>query len=173
MAWLDACKLMIGDHVTKTADSEQSRAFRGNGDSDGICMAEVEVDIETGVVKVIKLVNAQQVGKAINRKLVESQIVGAAIQGISFALFEDRILNEVNGAGVNPNMEWYKIAGPCDMPEIVPIIDSPDDYTGARAAGEPPIVGVPGAIGNAVANAIGKRVYSMPITPAKVLAALA
>lgn len=171
MTWPDACKLIVGENLTLTA-SKGDPKFKGEGDSDGTCLAEVAVDTETGIVRVIKLVVSQQCGFPVNRKTAESQILGGAIQGLSFALFEDRIINAENGAMVNPNMEWYKIAGPLDMPEIIPILDVPPGTTGVRSLGEPPIIGVPAAIANAVANATGARVRSLPITPAKVLAAL-
>ncbi len=171
LAWLDACKLIGTDYISAVV-SKPDPKYRGEGESDGVCLAEVEVDVETGVVKLIKIVTVQQCGVPVNRKIAESQVVGGTIQGISFAMFEDRVMCEVNGAHVNPNLEWYKIAGPVDMPEIVPILDVPDGFTGVRSLGEPPIIGVPGAIANAVTNAIGARVRTLPITPARVLAAL-
>jgi len=73
---------------------------------------------------------------------------------------------------VNPNMEWYKIAGPRDVPEIVPVIWRGSADPGVNSLGEPPVIPTPGAIGCAVANAIGVPVRSLPITPDKVLAAL-
>jgi len=146
--------------------------YRGKGDSDGVALAEVAVDTETGVVRVLKVVIVQQCGIVVNRKTAESQIAGSAIQGVGFALFEERIMNAVNGAHVNPNMEWYKLPGPVDIPEIVPILDVPEDATGVRSLGEPTLVGVPAAIANAVANATGARVRSLPLTPAKVMAAM-
>ncbi len=171
MGWQDACKLIVPDYLGATI-SKGDPKFRGEGDSDGVCMAEVEVDTETGIVRVIKMVTIQQCGVPVNRKTGESQVVGGTIQALGFALFEERVLNAVNGAPVNPNMEWYKLPGPVDMPEIIPILDVPKTATGVRSLGEPPIIGGPGAIANAVANAIGARVRSLPITPAKVLAAL-
>lgn len=170
LGWTELCKTIGTDPLSFLGKAEPK--FRGEGDSDGVCAAEVEVDVETGIVRLIKLAVVQQCGMPVNRKIAESQIVGGAIQGIGYTMFEDRILDASNGAPVNPNMEWYKLPGPADMPEIVPILDSPDDYTGVRSLGEPPIIGVPGAIAGAVANAIGARVRSLPITPAKVLAAL-
>lgn len=170
MSWTDACKLIGTDHLSFVGNHDEK--YRGEGDSEGVCAAEVEVDTETGVVKLIKIVTVQACGMPVNRKAAESQIIGGTIQGIGYTMFEERILDAVNGACVNPNMEAYKLPGPADMPELIPILDVPEGYTGVRALGEPPIVGVPGAIANAVANAIGARVYSLPITPAKVLAAL-
>lgn len=74
---------------------------------------------------------------------------------------------------VNPNMEWYKILGPVDCPEILPILWAEGENLGARSVGEPPVIPTAGAVANAVANAIGARVRHLPITPNKVLAALA
>lgn len=170
MSWEEACKLIAEEHLSVVASKDEK--YFGTGDSEGVCAVQADVDTETGVIKLVKVVTIQACGVPVNRKTVESQIIGGTIQGISFAMFEERILNAVNGAHVNPNMESYKIAGPADMPEIVPIIDVPEGVTGIRAAGEPPIVGVPGAIANAVANAIGARMRSLPLTPSKVLAAL-
>lgn len=170
MGWEEACRLITEDHLSVTGQADAK--YRGTGDSYGVCGVELEVDTETGIIRLIKIVNVQQCGVPVNRKAVESQICGGTIQGISFALFEERILNEDTGAPVNANMEAYKIAGPADMPEIVAIIDVPEGTTGVRAVGEPPIIGVSPAIANAVANAIGVRIPSLPLTPAKVLAAI-
>ena len=94
------------------------------------------------------------------------------IQGLSFALFEDRLLDPGLGSMVNPNMEFYKIAGPKDVPEITPVIWESGGKS-VNSLGEPPVIPTPGAIGCAVFNAIGVPVRSMPITPARVLDALA
>jgi len=88
-------------------------------------------------------------------------------------LFEDRILNRQTGAMVNPVMDQYKIAGPVDVPEIIPIIWREEREVSVNSLGEPPVVATPGAIGTAVANAIGVQVRAMPMMPDKVLAALA
>ena len=120
-----------------------------------------------------QIVALQNVGLPVNRNTIENQITGAVIQGLSFCLFEDRILNRQTGAMVNPNMDMYKIAGPVDVPEIVPVIWREDRDVGVNSLGEPPVVPTPGAIATAVANAIGAQVRSMPLTPDKVLAAVA
>jgi xanthine dehydrogenase YagR molybdenum-binding subunit len=137
--------------------------------------AEVDVDVETGIVQVKKVVALQEVGLPVNRHTIENQITGAVIQGLSFCLFEDRILNRQTGAMVNPNMDMYKIAGPKDVPEIIPIIwrSRPNEQVGVNSLGEPPCVPTPGAIACAVANAIGVQVRTMPLVSRNVLAALA
>jgi xanthine dehydrogenase YagR molybdenum-binding subunit len=142
----------------------------------GVQFAEVEVDTETGQVKVLKVVAVHDCGRAINRLTTKSQINGGVIQGLSYALFEDRLLDRQTGRMVNPNLEQYKIAGALDMPEIdVVIFDvyNGSNNTGAVGIGEPATVPTAAAIANAVYNAIGVRIFELPITPARVLAALA
>jgi xanthine dehydrogenase YagR molybdenum-binding subunit len=135
--------------------------------------ADVNVDVETGILRVNKIVALQNVGLPVNRLTIKNQICGAVIQGLSFCLFEDRILNRQTGAMVNPNMDMYKIAGPMEVPEIIPVIWREERDVGVNSLGEPPVVPTPGAIATAVANAIGAPVRSMPLTPDKVLAAVA
>lgn len=171
-SWRDACKKIAGEKFTVTG-SHNSKYY-GKGSSEAVQFAEVEVDTETGLVRVLRVVAVQNCGRAVNRLLAESQIVGGVIQGCSYALYEEKLLDPKTGAMVNPNLEQYKILGPRDCPEIEPIIwtDEGDDL-GARSLGEPPVVPTAGAVANAIANAIGTRVRSLPITPAKILAALA
>ena len=98
------------------------------------------------------------------------------IQGVSWALFENRILDRNVGTMVNPNLESYKILAPKDMFEAVAIVTevaNAGNNTSAAGIGEPPIVPTLAAIANAVFNATGARVRSLPITPDQVLAALA
>jgi xanthine dehydrogenase YagR molybdenum-binding subunit len=174
MDWAKACKLMTEDKLSFTNSEDGSYGGRSKQtQSEAVQFADVSVDTETGIVKVNKVVALQNVGLPVNRNTIENQLAGAVIQGISFVLFEDRILNRQNGAMVNPNMDMYKIAGPQDVPEIVPIIWREDRDVGVNSLGEPPIVATPGAIATAVANAIGVQVRSMPITPDKVLSAIA
>jgi xanthine dehydrogenase YagR molybdenum-binding subunit len=173
LEWERACRLMSEDRLSFQADEDEPFWKTPTG-SEAVQFAEVEVDIETGIIRVKKIVALQEVGLPVNRHTVENQITGAVIQGLSFCLFEDRILNRQTGAMVNANMDMYKIAGPKDVPEIVPVIwrSRPDEAVGVNSLGEPPAVPTAGAIGCAVANAIGVQVRSMPLTPAKVLAAL-
>ncbi len=171
MDWAEACRLIRDDRLTFSVSEDG--AYRSKPtDSDAVQFVEVEVDTETGIVRVVKIVALQDVGQAVNRHTAENQVTGAVIQGLSFALFEDRILDPTLGAMVNPDMEFYKIAGPADVPEIVPVLWRSRDDVSVNSLGEPPVIPTPGAIGCAVANAIGARVRTMPITPARVLAAL-
>jgi xanthine dehydrogenase YagR molybdenum-binding subunit len=123
-----------------------------------------------------RMVTIQDAGRVIDKLLFESQLVGGAIQGLSYALFEHRILDRNYGPQVNADFINYKIAGPMEMPEIIPVafdLANAGNNCGMMGLGEPPNIPAAAAIGNAVFNAIGVRIRSLPITPDKVLAALA
>jgi xanthine dehydrogenase YagR molybdenum-binding subunit len=171
MEWAKACRLMTDDHLSFTTDQDGDFVKPPTG-SEAVQFADVSVDTETGIIKVNRIVALQNVGLPVNRNTIENQLTGGVIQGISFVLFEDRILNRQTGAMVNPVMDQYKIAGPVDVPEIIPIIWREDREVSVNSLGEPPTVPTAGAIATAVASAIGAQVRSMPLTPDKVLAAL-
>ena len=101
-------------------------------------------------------------------------MAGGVIMGVNYALFEDRIMDANTGRQVNPDMEFYKLAGLADIGRFrVHMMTGPGyDERGVIGLGEPPVVSPGAAISNAVANAIGVRVPTIPITPARVLAAL-
>ena len=140
------------------------------GDTAGVQFADVEVDTETGLVKVIKIVAIQDCGLVVNRLTTESQINGAVIMGLGYALLEERIMDDQTGKMINANLEDYKVPGTMEIPEIVSIAyDTDRKITGI---GEPPTIPTAGAIANAVYNAIGVRIRELPITPDKVLNAL-
>ncbi|MBK8914067.1 MAG: molybdopterin-dependent oxidoreductase [Phycisphaerales bacterium] len=170
-SWIAACRKM-GEESFSVVGSF-NKAYWGKGGSEAVQFAEVEVDTHTGIVRVTKVVALQACGRPVNRLTAENQVIGGVIQGVSYALFEEKILDPVTGAMLNPNLEQYKILGPSDCPEIIPILWAEGDDLGVRAIGEPPVVPTAGAVANAIANAIGARVRSLPISPAKVLAALA
>ncbi len=141
----------------------------------GVQFAEVAVDTETGVVKVEKVTAVHDCGRPINPLALESQINGGVLQGISFSMYENRILDRNTGIPVNPDLEFYKIAGPREVPQIkIHIIE---DYlalssTDASGIGEPSTIPTSAAIANAFYNATGARIRQLPMTPANVLAAL-
>lgn len=142
----------------------------------GAQFAEVEVDTETGIVRVLKIVAIQDCGRIVNRLTAESQVAGGVIQGISYALFEERILDRRTGGMVNPDMLFYKMCGSMDVPEIEVILfelNNGGNNVGMMGLGEPPKVPTAGAIANAVAHAIGARIRELPITPWRVLEAMA
>lgn len=141
----------------------------------GVQFAEVEVDTGTGSIKVERIVAVHDCGRPMNRLTIDSQMNGGIIQGISYALYEDRILDRNTGVMVNPNLESYKIAGAMEVPKIEShIIDLnlSQSSTGAIGIGEPATIPTSAAIANAVYHAIGVRINELPMTPAKVLAAL-
>lgn len=142
----------------------------------GVQFAEVEVDTVTGRVRVLRVVAAHDSGRIINPQTFNSQIYGGIIQGIGYALTEERIVDEGRGTVLNANLEWYKVPTIADIPSIENIlIDIPDpraNSTGAKGAGEPGIIPTAAAIANAVADALGVRIDVLPITPARVLEAL-
>jgi len=149
---------------------------RWNSPPTGAFFAEVEVNTETGRVKVIRLVTAMDCGKAINPTAVEGQLEGGMQQGLGYGLTEDYIINKDTGVVESDNYDNYKMPGVLDMPETtkVIIIDEPDPRGpfGAKGVGEPGMVGVAPAIANAIYDAIGVRIRELPITPEKVLKAL-
>jgi xanthine dehydrogenase YagR molybdenum-binding subunit len=162
-------------------DGQQGGGGRGRGRGGpggqigGVQFAEVSVDTRTGIIKVERVVAVHDCGRPINPLAVESQINGGVIQGISYALYENRILDRNTAVMVNPNLEQYKIPGSREMPVIEPIVI--EQYwarssTDAAGIGEPATVPTAAAIANAVYNAIGVRVRSLPMTPATVLLAL-
>ncbi|HEU5250187.1 MAG TPA: molybdopterin cofactor-binding domain-containing protein, partial [Thermoanaerobaculia bacterium] len=137
---------------------------------------EVEVDADTGQVRVVRAVCAHECGRWINPLLVESQIQGGLVQGMGMALFEERSMDPRNGMMLNDNMLSYFVPTALDAPEEHVAIDAgspdPSNTINAKGIGEPPLVAAGGAIANAVYNAIGARVRAYPITPDKVLDAL-
>jgi xanthine dehydrogenase molybdenum-binding subunit len=146
-----------------------------NSPPTGAFFAEVEVNTETGKVKVIKFVTAIDCGKAINPMSVEGQLEGGIQQGIGYGLTEDYIINKNTGVIESNNYDTYRMPGFLDMPQTeVVIIDKPDPKGpfGAKGVGEPALVGVAPAIANAIYDAIGVRIRDLPVTPEKVLNAL-
>ncbi len=142
----------------------------------GAQFAEVEVDTQTGKVTVLKVSAAHDIGRVLNPKTMENQFHGGIIQGLSFALMEERIIDPETGSVLTTNMHDYKIPTIMDTPEIeVMIVSDADNLissVGAKGCGEPAHIPTAGAIANAVYNALGVRIKSLPITPDKVLAAL-
>jgi xanthine dehydrogenase YagR molybdenum-binding subunit len=142
----------------------------------GAQFAEVEVDTMSGNVKVLKVVAAHDIGQVLNPKTMKNQMYGGITQGIGFALMEQRVLGRNTGKVLNPNLHDYKIPTIKDIPEIeVHIVSEADTLissTGVKGTGEPAMIPTAGAIANAVYNAIGVRIKSLPITPDKVLQAL-
>ena len=175
LAWKHACAKLPQEGVSATAERAENHGDAWKRFTSGAQFAQVEVDTETGLVRVKKVVAVHDCGLVVNALTTESQIQGGVIQGVSYALYENRILDGATGRMVNPNVEQYKIAGAKDVPEIevvlVPVWDGVNS-THSVGIGEPATVPTAGAIANAVSHAIGTRIRKLPITPEVVLEAL-
>jgi len=181
-SWKQVCSRIVGSQLSATGSRARNWDTWISTAKDvlpvtnaGVQFADVEVDTQTGQVRVIKVVAVHDAGRVINRLTCESQVIGGVIQSLGYALMENRILDRVTGRMVNPDLEFYKIPCAEDVPEIVPIMFEAyfgQSNTDVIGLGEPPKVPGAGAIGNAIYNAIGARIYSTPFTPDKVLAAL-
>ncbi len=169
----EACGAIAANGLTGHGswDQREMRNDPTTGHSHGVQFADLHVDTETGIIRVNRIVAIQSCGKVICRKTAESQILGGVIQGLSYALFENKIHDPQLGAMLNPNLESYKIAGTADIPHIEPILWT-KNQTGTRSLGEPPTIPTSGAIACAVFNAIGVPVRQLPLTPDLVLKAL-
>ncbi len=176
ISWKDACaKLQVKTIQATGKNPDASKCKLGDSGVGGVQIADVSVDTETGLIKINKMVAVQDCGLIISMKTAESQCYGALIMGITYALFEEKIMDQITGRMLNNNMEFYKLAGIGDIGElVVHMMTGPGyDERGTIGLGEPPVISPGAAISNAVANAIGVRVPTIPLTPDKVLAALA
>ena len=141
----------------------------------GAQFAEVEVDTETGQVRVVKVVAVHEAGRAINPAMFENQVNGGVMMGLGYALLERRTMDETEGRVINPNLEDYKMVSSFELPEIETIIVepiTPMNNVGGKGLGEPPTVPTAAAVANAVAHALGLRIYELPLAPDRVLDAL-
>jgi xanthine dehydrogenase YagR molybdenum-binding subunit len=142
----------------------------------GAQFAQVEVDTETGDVRVERIVAVHDSGRVINPLTLSSQVEGGVLQGLGYGLTEQRVLDRAFGAVLNADLENYKIPTAMDVPEIAQdMIDLPDHYVnnlGSKGVGEPPIIPTAPAIANAIADAIGVRIRQLPMTREKILEAL-
>ena len=175
LAFTDACKLMTVPSIEAVGERFRNyETFKGG--VFGAQFAEVEVDTHTGLVRVLSMAAVQDCGVVVSKKTAESQVMGAMIQGISYALHEQRIVDHKAGRMVNGDFLNYKLTGSEDMPSMDVVmlsVANGGNNVGACGVGEPAAVAPAAAIANAVANAIGVPVRSLPITPDKVLKALA
>ncbi|MCB9272828.1 MAG: xanthine dehydrogenase family protein molybdopterin-binding subunit [Lewinellaceae bacterium] len=181
MTFAEATKHMPTSQVLATASRSanyngfESGQWLGHGRLGAVQFAEVSVDTETGFVKVERVVAAHSCGRPINPMQVESQINGGVIMGVGYALYEDRIMDLNTGHHINTGLDTYKLPHAREIPQIeTHIIEHYDAHssTDASGIGEPANIATAAAIANAVYNAIGVRIYELPITPQKVLAAL-
>ena len=170
----DVCRRIAGDSLG--ADGDHVPAYAGfSGAQAGCQFAEVEVDLETGIVRVCEVVAVHDAGLIVNPLTARSQVNGGVIMGVGFALFEHRALDPQCGLMMNPTMDDYKLTGARDVPDIRVIfveVANGVTNTGVLGLGEVVHVATAAAIGCAVADAIGVPVRSLPLTPDRVLAAL-
>jgi len=176
VTWKDACAKLGAMPITthgRNPDKEHPPDLTNSGVG-GVQMADVSVDTETGIVRVNKMVAVQDCGLIVSMTQATSQCTGALNMGISYALYEEKIMDPVSGRMLNADMEHYRLAGIGDIGElVVHMMTGPGyDERGVIGLGEPPVISPGAAISNAVANAIGVRVPEIPITPNRVLAAL-
>jgi xanthine dehydrogenase YagR molybdenum-binding subunit len=155
LAWKQAAASLPAAGITAHGEWRADLQARG---VHGVCFAEVEVDVETGHVKPIKMVHIQDCGLPLNRLAMESQINGGMIQQL--------------GIQLNPGFGDYKLPGSLEMPEMVPLIDDEDKREAVIGMSEGCIIPAVGALVNAVFNATGLRVRELPITPDKILMGL-
>ena len=169
LSWQQAVAALPAAGITSHGEWRADLQARG---VHGVCFAEVEVDVETGFVKPIKMVHIQDGGLPLNRLTMESQINGGVIQSIGMALWEGRVMDAQLGMQLNPGFGDYKLPGSLEMPELVPIIDDDDKREAVIGIAEGCIIPAVGALANAVFNATGVRVRELPITPDKILMGL-
>lgn len=181
MTFKEATKLMRTSQISKVASrSDDYEGFQqpwglAYGDLGSVQFAEVTVNTDTGFVKVDKVVAAHSCGRPLNMGQLESQINGGVIQGVSYALYENRVMDKGTGHMMNANVDQYKTPLSMEIPEIENLIIeeySARSSTDAYGIGEPANIATAAAIANAVYNAIGVRIYEIPITPASILKAL-
>lgn len=173
LSWKEACAKLGATSITAHGTNPGEGDLTNSGVG-GVQMADVSVDTETGIVKINKMVGVQDCGLVISPKQAESQVLGAMIMGISYSLYEEKVMDQTTGTMLNTNMDMYRLAGLGDVGELVVHLMSGPGYDerGVIGIGEPPTVSPGAAISNAVANAIGVRVPFLPLTPERVLEAL-
>ncbi len=169
-------KMVMAEYFYDPDNENLDREFKGNLSMTyayGTHGVEVEVDRETGKVKILKYVAAHDVGRAINPMLLEGQIYGAVCMGVGYGLTEQLILDK--GECMNPSLRDYKLLTAKDVLPVEPILVETMDRDGpfgAKGIGEPGCVPTAPAIANAIYDATGIRIFDLPITPEKILKAL-
>jgi CO/xanthine dehydrogenase Mo-binding subunit len=169
----------VRDAARAAATSPEGSAERAANPDDvtiqtcGAQCVEVEVDVETGEVTVLRVVAAHDCGRVVNPRLVESQVIGGITQGLGYALYEHRVVDAPLGLVLNANLEEYKVPTVADIPDIVDATESMPDARanalGVKGIGEPPIIPIAPAIANAVFDATGVRVHALPILRERLL----
>jgi CO/xanthine dehydrogenase Mo-binding subunit len=142
----------------------------------GVHVVEVAVDVETGEVVVERVAAIHDVGRIVNPLGASSQVEGGVIQGIGHTFSEDRLLDPETGRVLTTSLDAYRMPTIADVPEIIcEFVDVPDEHLtnlGSKGLGEPPIVPIAAAIGNAIRDATGAEVHELPISREELLRAL-
>ena len=172
----DKAELVMTTFYYEPPSRHQDREFKGDVSAAyawATQVAEIEVDTQTGIVKLLKITGAHDVGRVLNRLGIEGQIEGGIVMGQGYALTEDLIVE--NGVIRNPNFRDYKLVTAPEIPEMdISFIETMDGEgpQGAKGVGEAPAICVAAAVGNAIYNATGVRITALPFTPEKVYRAL-
>ncbi len=169
VSWKQAAAALPAAGITSHGEWRADLQARG---VHGVAFAEVEVDVETGHIRPVKMVHIQDGGLPLNRLTMESQINGGMIQSLGMAFYEGRVMDAQLGMQLNPGFGDYKLPGSLEMPEMVPIIDDDDKREAVIGIAEGCIIPPLGALVNAVFNATGLRIRDLPITPDKILMGL-
>jgi xanthine dehydrogenase molybdenum-binding subunit len=138
-------------------------------------VAEVEVDMDTGRVKVTKITSAHELGRVLNPKACRSQQYGAITMGLGFALYEDPVFDEKTGIMLNTDLHQYRTVSSIEVPKFdVFFIEAEDPYFAysAKAVAEGPMLPVAAAVRSAIRFAIGLELNSIPMTPDKIIEAI-
>ncbi|MFH1568363.1 MAG: molybdopterin cofactor-binding domain-containing protein [Gemmatimonadota bacterium] len=168
LSWQEACGLLGGSPLSVQGEWVEGLSSGGVA---GCQFAEVEVDVETGRIQVLRVVAVADCGLILDRLTAESQINGGVLQGISYALLEERLMDRKTGTMVNADLEGYKILGALETPQV-DIVLYDEAERGVIGLGEPPTIPTSAAVANAVYHAIGVRLRQLPMTPDRVLRAL-
>jgi len=175
LSFTAACALMSEPEIRATGsrapnpDDVIFRLFGAHG-------AEVEVDVETGELRVVRIVCSHDIGRPINPKLVESQQYGGAVMGLGYGLYEEAELDGKTGVLLTPDVHQYRVPTALETPTIeARNVESEDAFYpySAKPVGEAPLVGVMPAVRNALRHALGFGIDALPLTPARILEAIA
>ena len=164
--------LVITHHYYEPPSRMQDREFKGDVSASyafGTQVAEVEVDLGTGVVTVLKLTAAHDIGRVINRMGAEGQVQGGLVMGLGYALSEE--LQVTEGRVMNPSFREYKLVTSPEVPDLdISFVETmdPEGPYGAKGIGEAPAICTAAAIANAVRHATGARHLELPLTPERV-----
>jgi len=172
----DKAELVMTTHYYEPPSHHQDKEFKGDVSaaySWATQVVEVEVDTQTGIVRLLNVTAAHDVGRVLNRLGIEGQIEGGVVMGQGYALTEELLVE--NGVVRNPNFRDYKLVTAPEIPEMdISFIESMDGEgpQGAKGVGEAPAICVAAAVANAIHNATGVRLYALPFTPENVYRAL-